>query len=363
MLKNLPTSTSMLNLCRPLVARQFPLQPFIRLVTTAQLANRIPGDRYYEIKDNVDDYLYYKSLTPRVRDIVYTKDDHLAMLNRNAIDLEGRPLTPKPVPGAPSRLRFSFFIDGLLLPAELDDLFPVITKLDLHAPELLNEMVIKSFLYKAAEFNKLSDALSLVFQLETYKSNLRFNQTVSEAVILLRALEVEKSKITSLQWFNVKTRFVRRPDRKHRKKVNEPSSLLTELCGFINLQRAQVETFGEPDALVTKAVEKTFDRLQGFAGFNIADFKKSNLIKMYYGLEHIYTITKYLSHCVARAPELPYSSKYSDLVKQNEAFISEAEALQQKIGKKETQLEKLEALKFERKRKLAEETEEADKTE
>ncbi|KAH3669064.1 hypothetical protein OGAPHI_001660 [Ogataea philodendri] len=345
LLENLKTMQIMY---RPAVVSRLGLRHLTRSLTTQQLANRVPGDRYYEIKDTVDEYLYYKSLTPRIRELVYNNRNPPKSINQFPLDLEGRPLVPRKVPTTPSVRRFAFFIDGLLVRAELDDVLAMIPKLDQHAPSLLETSVILSLLYKAAEFKCLSETLRLIYSTNAYKNRLKTESVISESIVLLRAMEIEQLGITDVDWFLRKTRTARH--NASFKTTTLETAIIAQLSAMINLQRAQIAAGGQSEERVNTFADRLLERLAGFSGFQIVDYHKSNRISMYYGLENTYTLAKYLENCVSKAPELPQTPKYAELVEKNREFILAAEKLQQEIGKKTTLLESLGKIKFEAKK-------------
>lgn len=136
---------------------QFQLRHFATSVTTKS-STSIGPTSLYTFKKQLDDYIYYHSLSSTWRPYVYRKRNADYLISKNALDKNNNPLIPQKFPGIPSKKKLTKFISLLLtidevklLRDSLDNLFKIRTCKDKKKnikylePSILNQYLYKSF--------------------------------------------------------------------------------------------------------------------------------------------------------------------------------------------------------------------------
>ncbi|TID30583.1 hypothetical protein CANINC_000828 [Pichia inconspicua] len=113
----------------------------------------------YAFKKQLDEFLYFHSLSSQWKPAVYRKRNADMLTSLNALDKNHHPIVPREYPGIPSKKKLVKFISLLVNPEEislirqtLDGLFKVRLSKDKKL-KYLDPSILNQFLYKSFQFN------------------------------------------------------------------------------------------------------------------------------------------------------------------------------------------------------------------
>lgn len=264
----------------------------------------------YQIKDQVDDYIYRKSLGKKWIPLVYRQKNADRLISMNAADSEGRPIVPRSLPGVPSEVKFINFINNILVEGELEDVQKTFDKAEKKALEILTPAVINAFLYKSAEFGVFGPKLSWLYGLLNYKKENHFGPRNIEAIILLRAIEARQCKITSMNWVYRRLRHAF----KHNKQAVSDTALITaanlDIYTQLQINRFEAEVSGKQKflpiekAILTKKINKFLRLFE--AKFKAYKYSEDEEMKQpaanFNRWQHAYSILKLLQMNIEMLP-------------------------------------------------------------
>lgn len=114
---------------------------------------------FYAFKKQLDEFLYFHSLSSQWKPAVYRKRNADMLTSINALDKNHHPIVPREYPGVPSKKKLVKFISLLVNPEEvsllrqtLDGLFKIRLSKDKKL-KYLDPSILNQFLYKSFQFN------------------------------------------------------------------------------------------------------------------------------------------------------------------------------------------------------------------
>ncbi|QPG74375.1 hypothetical protein FOA43_001702 [Brettanomyces nanus] len=296
------------------------------------LATSVSGTEQtlYSIKQQVDEYVYARSLPKKWKPIVYRQKNADLLTSLDVADSEGRPILPKKYPGIPSKRRFVHFINQLILPEELEAVKKTLSKVDRHAPDFLAPSMINALLYKSAEFGLFGEDLTFVYNLQNYRSQKIFGPRNIEAIILLRTLQAKQSGVTDLDWAYRKLHHIF----KHNKATEKETALIkaSQLCLFTQLllNRAAENTTVSPkdEQILNNKIKKALESFsEKFVPYEVNAEKEilepSNSFDKW---QHAYAILKLLQSNVSSLPEKS-QSQFQKMTTDISPFLEHVEEL------------------------------------
>ncbi|ODQ47772.1 hypothetical protein PICMEDRAFT_71804 [Pichia membranifaciens NRRL Y-2026] len=163
----------------------------------------------YAFKSQLDDYIYYHSLSSQWRPLVYRQRNAEVLTSLNAVDKKNNPLTPRQYPGVPSKKKLIKFI-SLLLTAEevklvrssLEELSKIrissktrkgSTKKDSNKGKYLDPSVLNEFLYKSYELDSKLFTENLVWADQIREEDSVWSVKNTEAVAFVRSMIIKTS--------------------------------------------------------------------------------------------------------------------------------------------------------------------------
>ncbi|VEU22960.1 DEKNAAC104227 [Brettanomyces naardenensis] len=306
--------------------------------------NATAAGPFYAIKDQVDQYIYARSLPRKWKPVVYREKNADLLTSLDAVDNDGRPIVPRKYPGIPSKTKFARFIDDLLLPEELNAVKETISKMDKYAVDFFAPSVINSLLYKSAEFGTFGRDLTFVYNLQNYRSENVFGPRNIEAIILLRAIQAEQYQITDLNWVYRKLRHVF----KHNQRAEKETLLIyasnLALLRQIELNRkSSSQSFSEKEqAILAKKIDKVVEALNKKIEDPVYKFNTEEELKdaakNFDRWQHAYSILKLLQRNL--------DESQVEVGKKILPFLEHVEKLQEAAKIDESLLARLEKIKF-----------------
>ena len=166
------------------------------------------GSSLYAFKSQLDDYIYYHSLSSQWRPLVYRQRNAEVLTSLNAVDKKNNPLVPRQYPGVPSKKKLIKFI-SLLLTAEevklvrssLEELFKIrisnktkrngSTKKDANQGKYLDPSVLNEFLYKSYELDSKLFTENLVWADQIKEEDSVWSVKNTEAVAFVRSMIIK----------------------------------------------------------------------------------------------------------------------------------------------------------------------------
>lgn len=297
----------------------------LRGVATTVSSGTPKGD-YYDIKDRVDAYIYFRSLSKNIRPFVYRAKNAEALTVMDKVDADGRPLTPQTYPGIPSKAQFSRFIDGLLVEPELESVKKTISSIDDKAIDFLSPALINSLLYKSTQFGVFGKTLPFVYELKNYRANRVFDSANIEAILLIRAFEAQKKGISDPDWISKKISHVY----KHNSKA-EDHTLLIDAAKLALLTQVQLNAEAANSSDKVKSIlAKRAAATKELVSKHEVQFDPKELeqpLQNYYRREHGYAILKLVQENLNQLGD-------SSLNAQLDPFLKHVEQLQQTAGVK-----------------------------
>lgn len=195
----------------------------IRCFTTSAISrnsNSNSKQSLYSFKSQLDDYIYFHSLSSQWRPYVYRQRNADKLVSLNSVDKKKHPITPKKYPGIPSLKKLVKFIDLLVKSDEvkdlrnsLDDLFKIritkkINKNYSNSGKYLQPDVISQFLYKSYQIDPKLFSENLLWIDQINEKDSIWCTKNTEAVAFVRSMIIKSSYLNNskldFNWFNEK---------------------------------------------------------------------------------------------------------------------------------------------------------------
>lgn len=165
----------------------------------------------YAFKSQLDEYIYYHSLSSQWRPLVYRQRNAEVLTSLNAVDKKNHPLVPRQYPGVPSKKKLIKFISLLLTPEEvkllrssLDELSKIriskkgnrkndasSSKKKSNQGKYLDPSVLNEFLYKSYELDSKLFTENLVWADQIREEDSVWSVKNTEAVAFVRSMIIK----------------------------------------------------------------------------------------------------------------------------------------------------------------------------
>ncbi|KAG0688270.1 hypothetical protein C6P40_001183 [Pichia californica] len=204
----------------------------------------------YSFKSQLDDYIYFHSLSSQWRPLVYRQRNADVLTSLNALDKKNHPLIPLKYPGVPSQKKLTKFISLLLTTDELniirkslDDLYKIrITKKKFNNSskdndknnnnnknnnygKYLEPSIINQFLYKSYELNPKLFNSNLVWVDQINEKDSVWSVKNTEAVSFIRSMII-KSNFSKNNNINLNSMIEKMQHWIKKSNMNENGSIL-----------------------------------------------------------------------------------------------------------------------------------------
>lgn len=179
----------------------------IRRFTTSKIS--LNSNSLYSFKTQLDDYIYFHSLSSQWRPLVYRQRNADVLTSLNALDKKNHPLVPLKYPGVPSKKKLIKFISLLLtidevkiLRNSLNELFKIrVTKKknqkNIKNPNFgkyLEPSIINEFLYKSYELDLKLFNENLIWLDQINENDSIWSVKNTECVAFIRSMIIKTNK-------------------------------------------------------------------------------------------------------------------------------------------------------------------------
>lgn len=295
--------------------------------TTSTGANSTPSTSLYAFKKQLDDYIYYHSLSSTWRPYVYRKRNADFLISKNALDKNNHPLIPLSYPGTPSKKKLTKFISLILtideinlLKTSLNELFKIRipSKKTLNGKKVntkyLEPSIINQFLYKSFELDYKTYSKNLMWLDQINEKDSIWSVKNTECIAFLNSLLV-KDNFSSNNDINFENQFNKKLGHYVQKADLDPKkSILFNASSII----ASIYSNNLNSNL------GSLTNLDNLTNNNVYSVKPNTDYLQY---DHAYSIISALKDASLSTPEAKDNAKLQEVVQRWSTFLNDVKAI------------------------------------